>query len=54
MMLNTDFELLYAMGLNEEGEADCEVQPGGQTCNRYHTYEVARLYSRVRKYGLCK
>ncbi len=48
MMLNTDFELLYDIKQNDEGESSCEVMPGKNQCERYRTFDTARQYSKVR------
>lgn len=45
IMLNTDFELLYNVTLNEEGEAGCTVSHASATCSKASTYNLAQTYA---------
>ena len=47
MMLNTDFEVLYELELDDDSQPQCEVQSDALTCQKAETYDIAAQYAEV-------
>ena len=48
MMLNTDFEVFYELDLDDDSQAQCDVQSDALTCQKSETYDIAAQYAEVR------
>ena len=47
MMLNTDFEVFYELDLDDDSQAQCDVQSDALTCQKSETYDIANQYATV-------